>query len=229
MFDAPVVLDHGGWVEAARSAAAQISPREVEDAFVSSLTSRRLDLRSALASFLIARALPDHHFTAMRSGRMCAVCGLYSGSAPEDLNVLNFERFKWGGIRRDDITYVAFDLQQFIRAPRREVTPDDRKLGSAVLEILRGLPTETTVAQAPSHLGLLKGNKPERSVLMDILGICGVLDTADHRGYAEGFVRFGDRELPPYRFVDRAYPACWWQASTGINFRAVKNVLPTLS
>lgn len=229
MFEAPAILDHDGWVEAARATAAQLSPSQVEAAFVSSLTSRRLDLRSALASFLIARALPDHRFTAMSSGRMCAVCGLYSGSASEDLNVMNFERFKWGGVRRDDLRYVAFDLQQFVRAPRLDATPDDRKLGRAVLETLRGLPIETTVAQAPSHLRLIKGNKAERSVLMDILGICGILDTADHRGYAEAFVPFADRRLPPYRFVDSAYPACWWQAAAGINLRAVNEILPTLS
>jgi hypothetical protein len=31
--------------------------------------------------------------------------------------VLSFERFKWGGTGRDDVVYVAFDLEQFARYP----------------------------------------------------------------------------------------------------------------
>jgi hypothetical protein len=29
-----------------------------------------------------------------------------------DLNVLNFERFKWGGVRRDQPVYATFDLER---------------------------------------------------------------------------------------------------------------------
>jgi len=56
---------------------------------------------------------------------------------------------------------------------------------------------------------MLKGNKAGREVMMDISGICSILDTGEHHGYAYGFVSAVQRDLPPYRFVDRAYPACW--------------------
>jgi hypothetical protein len=41
------------------------------------------------------------------------------------LNILSFERFKWGGVRRDNVAYVAFDLEQFVRAPRLQPTRAD--------------------------------------------------------------------------------------------------------
>lgn len=136
MFAAPAVLDHDGWVEAARAAVARVSAKEIEAAFLTSLTSRRLDLRSALASYVVARGLPEHSFTARSGSQQCAICGLYAEAAAEDLNVLNFERFKWAGVRRDSIVYVAFDLQQFLRAPRPEVRTEDADLGRTILDVL---------------------------------------------------------------------------------------------
>jgi len=229
MFPAPLTHDHDGWVEAARSAAGQVSAGDVEDAFLASLTSRRLDLRSALPSYVLARALPEHRYTAMRGSGQCAVCGLYAQAEAQDLNVLNFERFRWGGVRRDNLTYVAFDLQQFPHAPRVEATVEDIALGRALLKTLGELPAATTAVEAVRHLKMLKGNKTEREVLMDILGICSILDTSEHHGYAHAFVPAIQRDLPPYHFVDRAYPACWWRAAAGINMDAVNEVLPRLA
>jgi hypothetical protein len=229
MFAAPAVLDHDGWVEAARAAVARVSAEDVEAAFLTSLTSRRLDLRSALASYVIARGLPEHPFTARSGSEQCAICGLYAEAATEDLNVLNFERFKWGGVRRNSIVYVAFDLQQFVRAPRPEVRTEDRDLGRMVLDVLNNLPAETTATQAVGQLRCLKGNPAERAVLLDILGVCGILASAAHPGHDQKFVPAIERDLPPRRFVDRAYPVCWWTASEGVNWKAVSDLLPTLA
>jgi len=50
MFTEPRTLDHDGWVRAAKRAAAGVTAPEVGAAFLASLTSGRMDLRSALAS-----------------------------------------------------------------------------------------------------------------------------------------------------------------------------------
>ena len=42
--------DHDTWIARAREAARQLTLEEVAEAFIASLTSRRLDLRSALSS-----------------------------------------------------------------------------------------------------------------------------------------------------------------------------------
>jgi hypothetical protein len=52
-------MDHDDdWVHAAR-AAADLSAEKVGDAFLASLTSQRLDLRSTLGSYAVARVLPS--------------------------------------------------------------------------------------------------------------------------------------------------------------------------
>jgi hypothetical protein len=228
MFDQLEVRDHDGWVDAARRAAASLSLDEVSDAFLESLGTRRLDLRSALGSYAVARVLPEHAFAPKAGEGSCAVCGQYP-QAQEDLNVLNFERFKWGGIRRDDIHYVAFDLDQFTRAPRRGSTSADAKIGRELIDTLRQLPHDTSAAQSVAHLTMLKGNKAEREVILDILGVCGILQTPEHHGYTQAFVPVGRREDPPLRFVERTYPVSWWKGRHGVNDEAVRQFLPQLA
>jgi hypothetical protein len=138
-----------------------------------------------------------------------------------DWNILNFERFKWGGVRRDNLTYVWLDLQQFASANRPGATPDDRAMLEELLDELDGAPPGTTAAQAAQKLLRgVKGNKDERSTLLDILGVCSVLETPEHRGYADDFVPAKDRVLPLHHYVERAYPVCWWKAEHGVNRRA---------
>jgi hypothetical protein len=62
MFASPRAADHDGWVRAARQAVRQVTAAEAGEAFLASLTSRRLDLRSALGSFAVARFPPEHDF-----------------------------------------------------------------------------------------------------------------------------------------------------------------------
>ena len=176
MFDQPWVAGHGELVGTARAAVARLDVAEVGDAFLAGLTSRRFDLRSALGSYAVARHLPAHAFRPGVDADRCEVCGLIDGVRPVDRNVMNFERFKWGGVRRDDLEYVAFDLVQFARAPRLE--PQD-----------------------------------ERGVILEILGVCGILRTGSHPGYADAFVPHAART----HYTELSYPVCWWRASDGVS------------
>ena len=136
---------------------------------------------------------------------------------------MSFERFKWGGVRRDDLVYVAFDLERFAAADHPQATSEDRALLEALLDELEAAPPSTTAARAAaSLLRALKGNKHERGVLLDILGVCSVLETTAHRGYAERFVRYADRDFPSKRFIEHVYPACWWTAADGVNREPLK-------
>ena len=211
---------------AARAAVAAVALEDVSQAFVASLTSRRLDLRSALGSYAVARHLPAHTFVPHRSG-MCAVCGLHR-EVTQDLNVLNFERFKWGGVRRDDVCYLAFDLEQFRCAPRLAVDAATVNLGKAMLDALRAAPTTETATTAERLIRMLKGNADERHTVLDILAVCGVLETEKHRGYRTSFVPHAERKLPPRHYIDRCYPACWWSGRDGIQQEAVETFLPLL-
>jgi hypothetical protein len=115
-----------------------------------------------------------------------------------------------------------FDLQQFGELSERPLsTNDDITLFRQLINELVQQPPEVTAPQAEAALRALPSNKAEREVVLDILGVCGVLETTEHRGYAGRFVPARERELPPLRFVERAYPVCWWKGSDGVNRRAL--------
>ncbi len=228
MFPESLILDHDEWVAAARDAAASVSPADIEDAFIASLAVERLDLRSALGSLAVAQHLPEHSFTRQTDSDQCGFCGLPERSQ-EELNSLSFERFKWGGVRRDSISFVAFDLEQFSRAPREVPNKKAFAAGVALISALRKAPADATPSQMAGRLKMIKGTSAEREVLLDILGVCGILRTAEHGGYATEFVPAAQRVLPAQRYVDRAYPLCWWKGRDGVDEYALKTFLPKLA
>jgi hypothetical protein len=228
MFD-PIDLTHDRVVKWLLEVRAKIQANEVADAFLASLTTRRLDLRSALGSYSVIRHFPDHTH---RGGRgACSICGAYDprGTEAEDLNILNFERFKWGGVRHDQAVYAAFDLERFMASERPEPTEEDKVVLRSILDMIEGVAAAVTAPQLQGKLsGLFKSNKAEREVVLNILGFCGILRTPGHSGYWDDFVPYANRELPSQRFVDMAYPTCWWHGRDGLDRDAVRRVFPTL-
>ncbi|AKI98818.1 hypothetical protein ATI61_106206 [Archangium gephyra] len=228
MFE-PVTLGHDALIAQCVERAARLEPRRVSDAFLASLSTRRLELRSALGSYAVARHLPRHGFSASGDrGIGCNVCGLRGKDGARELDVLNFERFKWGGVRHDDPEYIAFDLGQFERLEPVEPSQEDLELLRQALRALVALPPKTTAAQAERALRVLPSNKPERGVLLGILGLCGVLETPEHPGYATAFVPRGAREHTGKHFDDQSYPVRWWRASHGVNREHVRRLFPQL-
>ena len=215
-------ISHDELVAEIRSLARALSGGGVGAAFLSSLSTRRLDLRSALGSFAVARHLPDHPFSRCDDGPWCAVCGALK-SEEIDRNVLNFERFKWGGIRRLDLNYIWHDLDRFTDAgDTSPPSDDDRQLLRAVVDDLRQAYDDMTAARASKDLvRAVRSNAEERSVLLEILGVCSVLRTAEHDGFKDGFVRYDERPLPTKRFVEQAYPVCWWTGADGVRADAL--------
>jgi len=227
MFERPVSRTHDDIVRQVVEAAAGLTPSDAANAFLSSLTTRHLEHRSILGSYAVARHLAEHDLVQWEedhsgSKHRCAVCGLWSVELDIDVNVLNFERYKWGGVRRDDLTYVLFDLQQFRELDERPVaTSDDFAAFQQLMNELEKQPADVSAPKAQAALRALPSNKAEREVVLDILGVCGVLETTEHRGYSERFVPAHQRNLPPLRFVERAYPVCWWKGRDGVNRQAL--------
>lgn len=228
MVGEPSSLSHDEVISAVLTALRAVPIQEAVDCFLASLSSRRLDLRSALGSCLLARRLEPHAFV-KGSGHValgaCAVCGLHEQEFEIDWDVMNFERFKWGGVRRDDLTYVLLDLRQFGAADRLVPTDADRAALAELLDGLEGAPPATTAAKAASgRWAAIPSNKAEREVLLDILGVCSVLESPDHHGFLESWIPEVDRVLPPLRFVERSYPVCWWRAEHGVNRSAARSL-----
>lgn len=93
-------------------------------AFLHSLSTRKVHLRSALSSWALTHNLPMHTYherpVALASYSGCGYCNeqkIMSNEAyeNEDLNVLNFERIKWGGVRLNWLVYCLLDLECLVK------------------------------------------------------------------------------------------------------------------
>lgn len=215
MFD-PCFISHDELVQRAHNAFKSTTQEDVANAFLASLSTRRLDARSALGSWVYLKNLPNHSHSLKGQ---CGVCGRYDHpKTAKDLNGLNFERFKWGGVRHDDMLYAAFDLERFSELDPFTPTADDRDLFRQLLAAIASAPADTTAPKLHRLLPkTIKSNESERNTLLDVLGMCGILETKAHQGYLAHFVNYADRKLPPHRFADRTYPFVWWHGSDGIN------------
>ena len=66
----------------------------VSDAFTASLSTRRLDLRSALGSYVVGDAVPLHRFQRWDGESACRVCGQHRvAMARDQITVMSFARF----------------------------------------------------------------------------------------------------------------------------------------
>ena len=219
MFD-PVVANHDEFVERLAGEVSRCDKIAVANAFLASLSTRRLEWRSALGSYAVFHRMRPHASPAQALS--CLDCGMYLAHEPVDLNVLNFERFKWGGVRHSHVEYALLDLTLFARTSIPGPTSEDIDIFRELIAALRAVEVEVTASSLHKHLPkCLKANKAERDVLVGILGLAGILGTPDHPGFAERFIPARSRELPNRRFVDLSYPACWWSGRDGINETAL--------
>src|SRR3954453_11699739 len=99
----PQLIAHDDVVQRCKELAQQTSLLATCNGFLASLTTGRVDLRSAVGSFAVALAMPLHKFAGRGNQSACAICGNRNRDPEaEDLNILSLERLMWGGIRRLD-------------------------------------------------------------------------------------------------------------------------------
>lgn len=203
--------------------------KEISDQFVASLSTRRLDLRSALSSFIVGKHLLSHDFTGDEP--YCVYCGIYGkGREKEDLNVLNFERFKWGGVRHLDPLYIAFDLNQYYETEKLVPTQKDYEILNEIIKVIKEFPSDGKLRDLEKALAkVFKSNKEEREVLIQILGYCSILNSSEYPGFINHFIPFNERELPIHSKNDWSYPVCWWKGRNGLNENAIKLIFPEIS
>jgi hypothetical protein len=199
MFD-PISLSHDDCVNRIVEAVNAITIERVARGFLSSLSTKRLDWRSGIASWHVAKLMKPHPYTPVVSGHTysngvitstfytCGVCrdlkyGIVGHERYEnyDLNVLNFERIKWGGVRHGDLIYTMFDIEQFARENIPEPVSDDLVIFNGILAAIENcMPGDwpSALRDRLKDVPLLKASKDERSIIMEILACVGVLNPA---------------------------------------------------
>lgn len=215
MYD-PAAVSHAQVLCRLMSAVGKLNSRVVADAFLASLSTHRLDWRSALGSYAVFHTLQVHSPT--QDHHRCECCGMYLNGAADDFSLMNFERLKWGGVRHLYPTYAMFDLELFLDYPAPTPTSEDIGIFRALLATIANAPPKVSSASMQNNFSrVLKSNKAERDCILAILGYCGILGTPAHPGFGVGFVPASQRPLPDRRFVDMPYPACWWSSDIGVN------------
>ncbi len=217
MFD-PLRIDHKQLGKKLISAYKLIDKEQVVKMFIASLGSRRLEYRSFLSSFAIARVFKKHGFSS-NENKFCNICGVFYKEKTEyDLNIMNFEKIKWGGVRLSNIDYVTFDLEQASKLDKVIPTDDDFKILAEIKKTILTSANEDRPRQLEKRLAkVFKSNANEREVILNIFGICGILETHLQKGFFDSFIPATEREIRPINKTDWSYPVDWWQGKFGIN------------
>lgn len=233
MFEETNPLTHRETLLALRKVVQQVSPVDVANAFLYSLSTRELAYRSAMGSYWYAKAVPFHGDP---PAWRCAYCGwleeygdlrvqktryMVKDWMPRHTleNHCNFHRYKYGGGGYTDAPYALFDLQQFMKMPKVMPTLEDRALLREILCAIKELEPSQKASAYRDLLckkKIIPCNKVEISYLLDMLGICGVLSTAEHPCPDVEF-RGALGIDPPNIRNGFAYPVNWWCASDGVN------------
>lgn len=219
MFNA-LSLDHDDLVLRTRALAQALDLRDAVATWVSSLSTRRLFLRPALPSLVVARSLPQHSFDTRLNELRCAVCG-GQPRVTIDRNVLNFERHKWGGVRNAELAFTWFCLDRLNAEGSASPTTADVGLLNDLWASLRSLPSGISLTNAEVAARGIPSSKAERHVLLEQLAVVDVLSHPGRPGFLRQFVDDADRELPPLRFLDRGYPGSWWTSDDRLSESAL--------
>ncbi len=180
----------------------KITIEEITKAFLSSLSTRRLDWRSGIASYFIAKLFKQHKYTPTVSGHSyvneetvytfytCEICknlkyGVIGAEfyKEEDLNVLNFERIKWGGVRHGELVYTFFDLEQFSKEKISEPTKEDINIFKEILKVINSSQKDdypSTLREKLKDIPTFKSNKNERSIILEILACIEILQPTSY-------------------------------------------------
>lgn len=233
MFEETRNFSHDETLSRLRRVVAQIDPADVANAFLYSLSTRALEYRSPMGTYYYAKAVPDH---GQKTEKNCWWCNWMENHC--DFRVLktkyregpwipkytienasNFERYKFGGRNHNQVQYALFDLTQFLKLPKVTPTEEDRRMLRELLAAIAELPPTKKAGGYRDLLvkkKIIPCNRYEISSLIDILGLCGVLSTAEHPCPEVEFRGYAGID-PPEARSDIAYPVCWWRASDGVN------------
>lgn len=240
LFDYPAFETHSDSLRRIHPLLAQIDPKDIANAFLFSLSTRKLEYRSALGSYYYLAAIPEHDLMNSHNeilaaaANHCYCCGwsAWKTNPDKDIrsgkNFYNYERYRYGGsiIGSVNINYALFDLEQFLKLPKVIPTDEDKRIFARILSCVEGLDGSDKVGKlrdAISKAKLFKSNKDELSVLLGELGICGILASNDFPSYDVYFANEYERDAIEYR-NDFAYPANRWHARDGINRQKLAEV-----
>ena len=191
-----------------------VSLEDAAQAFLYSLSSRDVDYRYILASFVYARS-----WFSFDQGQAQEVPEKLTGS------FFNWVKHKGGGIW-GTIGKPIFYLEQFASMERRAANDTDVKVLRSILGLADSMEDQaggTALATAIRTSKLLPCNQAEAVGIVETLGICGILETPGHPGFLHSFTPPLERDTGDLR-QSLSYPLNWWHGADGVNWEHVAEV-----
>lgn len=191
-----------------------VSLEDAAQAFLYSLSSRDVDYRYVLASFVYARS-----WLSFDRGQ--------EEDAPQKLtgSFFNWVKHKGGGIW-GTIGKPIFFLEQFTSMERRTASDVDMEILRSILELAGSMEDKasgTALATAIRIAKLLPCNQAEAVGIIETLGICGILDAPGHPGFLHSFTPPLERDTGDLR-QSLSYPLNWWHGVDGVNWENAAEV-----
>lgn len=168
-----------------------ITKEQVVQAFLHSLSTRQTHWRSILSSWALTVNLPLHTYEERRAVHAntssCGDCNFNQLMSNDqyidvDINVLNFERIKWGGIRLNHLLYCWLNLKLFIeQSPSAiTVTSEDINILKQMIQAIEECNENEGARKLEKRWkDLFPANKHERDVILEIWGYAGLLVPLD--------------------------------------------------
>lgn len=169
MFD-PIILTYQEFKAECERLVSNFPLKRATDAFLSSLTNKRTDWRSGIASYA-------NLINLLKEGDTY----FYDIDEDDDINVLNFERIKWGGVRHGNALYNYLDLKILKDEIVAEPTNEDIDIFKNILNAIdKSESTDTASMLREKIKAVWNVSKNERGTLLEILGCCGILETLNY-------------------------------------------------
>lgn len=213
-------LTHDEVVESVCSALRSTPRRSYTDAFLAGLSSKSFVLRAGLSAYAAVHRLTPHAFAPPDCGNYCAICGVEKDKNVVQRNWLNRARFEVGGLLSPTVPDAMFYLQEHARHPPSTPLAEDFRIFSDILRVLSTAAADETVkktvarriAKIPGH----PSTAASRQVLLETLGYCGILETAQHGQMLDRFVRLAVAPRKTHS-SDWQYPVDFWTGADGLN------------
>ena len=210
--DRPITLDQA--IDVLERCFEAVSLEDAAQAFLYSLSSRDVDYRYILASYVYARS-----WFSFDRGQTQEVPEKLTGT------FFNWVKHRGGGIW-GTIGKPIFYLEQFVSMERRAASDGDAEILRSILELADSMEDEasgTALATAIRTAKLLPCNQAEAVGIVETLGICGILEAPGHPGFLHSFTPPLERDTGDLR-QSLSYPLNWWHGADGVNWENVAEV-----
>ena len=195
-----------------------VSLEDAAQAFLYSLSSRDVDYRYILASFVYARS-----WFSFDRGRTQEVPQKLTGT------FFNWVKHRGGGIW-GTIGKPIFFLEQFASMERRVASDADVEILQSILELADSMEDKASgsaLATAIRTTKLLPCNQAEAVGIVETLGICGILEAPEHPAFLHSFTPPLERDTGDLR-QSLSYPLNWWHGSDGVHWENAAEVFVPL-